>query len=80
MPIHTYRCACGRSADVLVRSGREPSTCDDVPGEFGFCAAPQSLTRQLAAPYVGRAVPGAAARETETCGHCGSTPGSCGDA
>ncbi|MEN9787510.1 MAG: hypothetical protein RLZZ299_2774 [Pseudomonadota bacterium] len=77
MPIHTYRCACGRSADVLVRGERVLRTCDDAPNEFGFCAAPQALTRQLTAPYVGRAVPGAASRERETCGHCGSVPGSC---
>lgn len=81
MPIHTYRCDCGRSADVLVRGGRTPRTCDDVPAEFGFCAQPQALTRELSAPYVGRAAAaGTGLSEREACGHCGNTPGSCSDA
>jgi hypothetical protein len=78
MPIQTFRCACGKTADVLVRSsGRAPATCDEA-AEFGFCDAPQSLTRQITAPFVAS---GGAPRSAPdpTCGHCGQVPGSCAD-
>jgi predicted nucleic acid-binding Zn ribbon protein len=80
MPIYTYRCACGKTADVLVR-GSEPVTCDDVPELIGVCAEPGVLTKQLSAPYIGRASggggsPAPSAGEGQ-CGHCGNAPGSC---
>ncbi len=79
MPIHAYRCACGKQADVLVRSGREPMTCDEASA-FGCMAEPPGdLTRMVSAGHVGASGPGVRQRETEAgnCGHCGMTPGSC---
>ncbi|MFZ5481315.1 MAG: hypothetical protein ACOZNI_31435 [Myxococcota bacterium] len=77
MPIYGYKCSCGKQADVLVRGGREPTTCEEVP-ELG-CEGHGTLTRLLSAPYVGssgggRAEPMAA---SPSCGHCGNAPGSC---
>lgn len=83
MPLYTYRCACGESADVLVR-GREPASCDEVRELAGRCqdtsqACGGRLTRQLSAPYVGRGggAERAPAADPSNCGHCGMTPGSC---
>jgi hypothetical protein len=80
MPIYAYRCACGKTADVLVR-GREPSTCDDVPELSGLCADAGALSRVVTAPYIGKGGGGGSGRATpasgESCGHCGSVPGSC---
>ncbi|MDP2313272.1 MAG: hypothetical protein Q8P41_10230 [Pseudomonadota bacterium] len=80
MPIYAYRCACGKTADVLVR-GLEPQTCDDVPELSGLCAEPGLLSRTVTAPYVGRGASGggggASPSMGESCGHCGNTPGSC---
>lgn len=81
MPIYTYRCACGKTADVLVR-GREPETCDDVPELSGLCAEPGVLTRGITAAYVGKGGGGRGSSSPspsagESCGHCGNTPGSC---
>ncbi len=74
MPIYAYRCACGKSADVLVRSGREPRTCDEVP-ELALCTEAGALSRRLTAAYVGSS--GGKSAPDPTCGACGSTPGSC---
>jgi len=78
MPIYAYRCACGKTADVLVR-GREPSSCDDVPELSGLCAEAGALSRVVTAPYIGKG--GTTSRSTpasgESCGHCGNAPGSC---
>ena len=83
MPIYAYRCACGKTADVLVR-GREPQTCDDVPELAGLCAEPGALARMITAPYVGKGGAGGgrapAVEPGATCGHCGNVPGSCGEA
>ena len=77
MPIQSYRCACGKQADVLVRSsGRPPATCDEAV-EFGFCSEPGALTRQVSAAYVSSGGLGKSAPDP-TCGHCGQVPGSCG--
>lgn len=77
MPVHTFRCACGKQADVLVRPGRRPpSTCDEV-GEFGFCAAPGALTQALSAPFIASGATGPKSAPDSTCGHCGQVPGSC---
>lgn len=77
MPVYGYRCECGKTVDVLVRSGREPQLCDEV-NERGFIceAGGGRLSRQLSAPYVGTGTKGGAA-EADPCSHCGSTPGSC---
>lgn len=78
MPMYTYRCSCGKSADVLVR-GREPTSCDEVRELAGACDGTGTLSRQLSAPYVARG--GATSRpSTEApspCDHC-SNPGACG--
>lgn len=82
MPIYAYRCACGKTADVLVR-GREPRSCDDVPelsGPTGICATPGTLSRMVTAPYVGKGGSGgggATPSAGESCGHCGNAPNSC---
>lgn len=80
MPIYAYRCACGKTADVLVR-GREPASCDDVAEFGGLCASPGALTRQLSAPYVSKtgSTSTPSRQQPGDCGHCGMTPGSCGD-
>lgn len=78
MPIYAYRCECGKTADVLVRSGLEPSSCDDVPELSGMCASPGRLSRQLTAAYVAKGGATSKSSPDPTCGHCGSTPGSCG--
>lgn len=80
MPIYTYRCECGKQADVLVRGGREPQTCEDVPELIGHCETTGALTRALTAPYVGsgRSSRGSAEREMPAgCAHCPNAPGSC---
>lgn len=80
MPIYAYRCDCGKTADVLVRGGREPTSCDDVPELSGLCESPGQLSRMLTAAYVAKS--GATSRPSAEapadCGHCGMTPGSCG--
>ncbi|MES2640568.1 MAG: hypothetical protein V4850_13830 [Myxococcota bacterium] len=83
MPIYAYRCACGKTADVLVR-GLEPQSCDDVPelsGATGICASPGTLSRMVTAPYVGKGGStgggGASPSAGESCGHCGNAPNSC---
>jgi hypothetical protein len=76
MPVFAYRCDCGRTVDVLVRGGREPATCDDVP-ELAGCATAGTLTKQLSAPYVGSSGGTGASEAPATCGHCGNAPGSC---
>ena len=85
MPIYAYRCACGKTADVLVRAS-EPTCCDDAREFAGACGqaggAAGTLTRLLSAPYVGRSNGGggrsAAPAEAE-CGACGMAPGSGGE-
>lgn len=83
MPIYAYRCACGKTADVLVR-GREPQSCDDVPELSGSClsessSGPGALSRMITAPYVGRggSISESGPAAGESCGHCGNTPSSC---
>ncbi len=78
MPIYAYRCACGKTADVLVR-GLEPTSCDDVPELAGRCESPGKLTRLLSAPYVAKSgsTSTPSASEAPSCGHCGMAPGSC---
>jgi len=79
MPIFGYRCECGRTADVLVRNGREPATCDDIAELSGLCKAPGAVARQLSAPYVATsASSGQRSAPDPSCGHCGKIPGSCG--
>ena len=80
MPVYAYHCSCGRSADVLVKGPREPQTCDDVPRDFTGCSGAGTLTRQLSAPYIGKAgVGGRSEPAPQGCDHC-NDPESCGDA
>mgnify|MGYP003336790747 CR=1 FL=1 len=83
MPIYAYQCpSCGKSADVLVRGGREPSTTDDVPELFNCCDQSGPIVKKLSAPYVARggvtSVSSRSAPDPGTCGSCGMAPGSCG--
>lgn len=91
MPIYTYRCDCGKTADVLVRGGHEPLSCDEVPelSDGCTCAAGSpthgKLTKLLSAPYIASGAAAVAGRdcgpggapEPGMCGHCGTAPGSC---
>ena len=80
MPVHAYRCDCGRTADVLVKGSIEPQTCDDAPRDFAGCARAGVLTRQVSAPYIGRAgVGGRSEPAPQGCDHC-NDPGNCGEA
>lgn len=90
MPIYSYRCACGKTADVLVR-GREPTSCDEVPELHDGCSCAHDtphhgkLTKLLTAPYIpsgARPIAGtdcgpSGPAEPGMCGGCGMTPGSC---
>jgi len=83
MPIFEYQCDCGRSLDVLVRSGREPVTCDEAGEASDWCIKEGKLSRKVTAAHVGAsAAPrgynsGTGAEVTSTgCGHCGQAPGS----
>jgi putative FmdB family regulatory protein len=80
MPIYAYRCgSCGRTADVLVRNGREPTSCDDVAELAGCCATPGPLVKLLSAPYVASSSGSGGSMDAAPpmCGHCGNAPGSC---
>lgn len=93
MPIYTYQCACGKSADVLVRGGREPVSCDEVPELSDGCTCTHEsphhgkLKKLLSAPYIATgAAPRAGADcgpsgppEPGMCGSCGMQPGSCAE-
>jgi hypothetical protein len=85
MPIHAFRCACGKQADVLLRGGgRDPATCDEIPAFQcwgGADGQPGALTRMVSAAHVGSAA-AAGARPREVvegggCEHC-ATPEACG--
>lgn len=85
MPVYEYRCECGKTMDVLVRGGAEPTTCADAMEASDWCGRGGRLARQISAPYVASAAAwgfrsdtGEAVRADTSCGHCGSVPGSCG--
>lgn len=87
MPIYEYRCECGKHMDVLVRGGREPTTCDEAGEASNYCMKEGKLTRTVSAAHVGGAVRDnsgpaycsetGAERPAGGCGHCGQNPGSC---
>lgn len=84
MPIFEYSCDCGRRLDVLVRSGREPQTCDEAGEASDWCMKEGKLRRMVTAAHVGSGGPDRGYRsdtgapaETGGCGHCGQVPGSC---
>ena len=49
MPIYEYRCECGKHMDVLVRGGREPTTCDEAGEASNYCMKEGRLTRAVTA-------------------------------
>jgi hypothetical protein len=86
VPIHAYRCACGKQADVLVRAGaREPRTCDEASAFSCWGDAtgtPGALTRMVSAAHVGTAGARDRVREAPSegagCDHCNGEPTVCG--
>lgn len=79
MPVFAYQCSCGRTADILVKGGHAPQTCDDAPRDFAGCAAAGVLTRKLSSPYIGKGGTGPAERAPAGCDHC-NDPESFGEA
>ncbi len=82
MPIYEYRCECGKKLEALVRSGREPSTCDEAMDRYQSCEGQGKLVRLLSTISIGRSggsSGGGGAYEggEATCGSCGMAPGSC---
>jgi predicted nucleic acid-binding Zn ribbon protein len=84
MPIFEYRCECGKNMDVLVRGGREPTTCTDAGEASDWCSREGKVAKQLSAPHVARSGGGpmydlssGSQVDAGSCGHCGQVPGSC---
>jgi predicted nucleic acid-binding Zn ribbon protein len=82
MPIYEYRCECGEKVEALVRSGREPTTGDEIGH---FCDTSGKLVKLLSGFAVGHSSGGFGGGEafagpscdgSGTCGSCGA-PDSC---
>lgn len=78
MPVYEYRCECGKTIEALVRSGREPLTCDEAMDRYQTCEAGGRLTRVLSTISIGKGGDSGGG-EAPMCGACGQAPGSCGE-